>query len=155
MSDELNFQRESNQSYPLRLHDGLYGIGAWSERIEHEAIFVGDYQNSVEWENWIESKSSLGCDKADYDKIKLNRMGNLTDPFIGIFSKTEFSKAKKITAFVPGSFCTIPSKRDYLGEILRSSSFHRTFSLPFGEIKPTQILSNKPKNANIYPSMHF
>ena len=101
VSDELDFKNitetdgietqqvqvaEANETmYPLRLTDGLYGIGAWSERIEEEVIFIGyEDDETFSFTSWIALSGSVGCNQTDYDYVeKLKRSD--ADSFIGMY----------------------------------------------------------------------
>lgn len=75
-------------AYPIRLTDGLYGIGAWSARIEEEVIFIGyEDDETFDFTSWIGSAQSMGCNETNYDNVeKLKRSD--TDGFIGICFKS-------------------------------------------------------------------
>ena len=71
-------------AYPIRLTDGLYGIGAWSQRIEEEVIFIGyEDDGTFDFTSWISSAQSMGCNESNYENVeKLKRSD--TDGFIGM-----------------------------------------------------------------------
>ena len=66
ISSDLSFESitytNSSLTYPLRLTDGLYGIGAWSERVELETIFIGyEDDKTFNFASWIAMSGSVGC----------------------------------------------------------------------------------------------
>ena len=72
-------------NYPLRLTDGLYGIGAWSQRIEEEVIFIGyEDDDTLDFTSWIASPGSLGCNESHYENVEKHKQGD-GDTFIGMY----------------------------------------------------------------------
>ena len=100
VSDELDFKNitendaveqvrvtEANEttSYPLRLTDGLYGIGAWSQRIEEEVIFIGyENEDNFDFARWIALSGSVGCNETHYDNVEKLKRSDV-DSFIGMY----------------------------------------------------------------------
>ena len=91
VSSDLNFENilhtYSSLAYPLRLTDGLYGTGAWSERVELETIFIG-YEDDETWSfsAWIASTGSTGCNSSDYSHVQALKKDPNSDFYIGIFA---------------------------------------------------------------------
>lgn len=72
-------------AYPIRLTDGLYGIGAWSQRIEEEVIFIGyEDEGSLDFTSWMSMPGSLGCNSSHYDNVENLKRGDTTG-FIGMY----------------------------------------------------------------------
>ena len=88
VSNSLNFTETLNENiYPLRLTDGLYGIGAWSERIKFETIFIGyEDDETFDFTSWTGSSGSFGCNIHDYDHIQELKKDKTSDQYIGIFT---------------------------------------------------------------------
>ena len=87
VSSSLNFTKTSYQNYPVRLTDGLYGIGAWSERIEFETIFTGyEDDETFDFTSWIGSSGSFGCSNDDYGHVQELKKDKTSDQYIGIFT---------------------------------------------------------------------
>ena len=93
VSNFLNFGNISytgineTSNYPLRLTDGLYGTGAWSERVELETIFVGyEDDSTLDFTSWIVSSGSLGCNNSDYSHVGDLKKDKNSDLYIGIFT---------------------------------------------------------------------
>ena len=85
---QVDGENELTPDYPMRLTDGLYGIGAWSQRIEEEVIFIGyEDDGTFDFTSWIGSAQSMGCNETNYDNVeKLKRSD--TDGFIGMCFKS-------------------------------------------------------------------
>ena len=93
VSNFLNFGNISytgineTSNYPLRLTDGLYGIGAWSEKVELETIFIGyEDDSTLDFTSWIASSGSLGCNASHYSHVGDLKKDNNSDHYIGIFT---------------------------------------------------------------------
>ena len=87
VSSSLNFTKTSYQNYPVRLTDGLYGIGAWSERIELETIFIGyEDDGTLDFTSWIEMSGSAGCSDNDYSDVEKLKKDKTSDKYIGTFT---------------------------------------------------------------------
>ena len=79
--------RPYENKYPLRLSDGLYGIGAWSERIELETVFIGyEDDGTLDFTSWIEMSGSLGCSDNDYSHVQELKKDKKSDRYIGTFT---------------------------------------------------------------------
>ena len=77
----------SDSGYPLRLTDGLYGIGAWSEKVELETIFVGyEDDETFNFSAWIAMSGSVGCNSSDYSHVQALKKDPNSDFYIGIFA---------------------------------------------------------------------
>ena len=91
VSSDLSFENithtNSISAYPLRLADGLYGTGAWSERVELETIFIG-YEDdaTLNFSAWIASTGSTGCNSSDYSHVQALKKDPNSDFYIGIFA---------------------------------------------------------------------
>ena len=91
VSSDLSFEHitytNSSSAYPLRLTDGLYGIGAWSERVELETIFIGyEDDETFNFASWIEMSGSMGCNSTDYSHVQALKKDQNSDSYIGIFA---------------------------------------------------------------------
>ena len=88
VSNSLNFTNILYENkYPVRLIDGLYGIGAWSEQIELETVFIG-YENdeTFDFTSWIGMSGSLGCNDNDYSHVQDLKKDKTSDQYIGTFT---------------------------------------------------------------------
>ena len=88
VSSSLNFTKTSYENiYPLKLTDGLYGIGAWSERVELGTIFIG-YENdeTFDFTSWIGMSGSLGCNSSHYSHVQELKKDKMSDSYIGTFT---------------------------------------------------------------------
>ena len=88
VSNSLNFTKTFSENiYPLKLTDGLYGIGAWSARIELETIFIG-YENdeTFDFTSWIGMSGSLGCNSSHYSHVQELKKDKMSDSYIGTFT---------------------------------------------------------------------
>ena len=87
VSSSLNFTKTSYQNYPVRLTDGLYGIGAWSERIELETVFIGyEDDGTLDFTSWIGMSDSFGCNDNDYSHVQELKKDKTSDQYIGTFT---------------------------------------------------------------------
>ena len=91
VSSDLSFENithtNSSLAYPLRLTDGLYGIGAWSKRVELETIFIGyEDDETLNFSAWIASTGSTGCNSSDYSHVQALKKDPNSDFYIGIFA---------------------------------------------------------------------
>ena len=91
ISSDLSFESitytNSSLTYPLRLTDGLYGIGAWSKRVELETIFIGyEDDETLNFSAWIASSGSMGCNSSDYSHVQALKKDPNSDFYIGIFA---------------------------------------------------------------------
>ena len=91
ISSDLGFENithtNSSLAYPLRLTDGLYGIGAWSKRVELETIFIGyEDDETLNFSAWIASTGSTGCNSSDYSHVQALKKDQNSDSYIGIFA---------------------------------------------------------------------
>ena len=80
---QVDGENEITPDYPIRLTDGLYGIGAWSQRIEEEVIFIGyEDEGALDFTSWMSMPGSLGCNSSHYDNVEKLKRGDTTG-FIG------------------------------------------------------------------------
>ena len=91
ISSDLSFENithtNSGLTYPLRLTDGLYGIGAWSERVQLETIFIGyGDDETFDFSSWFATTGSMGCNSSDYSHAQALKKDQNSDFYIGIFS---------------------------------------------------------------------
>jgi len=88
VSSSLNFTKTLYENiYPLRLTDGLYGIGAWSEKIEFETIFIGyEDDETFDFTSWISASGSLGCNSSHYSHVQELKKDKTSDQYIGTFT---------------------------------------------------------------------
>ena len=91
ISSDLSFENithtNSGLTYPLRLTDGLYGIGAWSKRVELETIFIGyEDDETLNFSAWIALTGSTGCNSSDYSHVQALKKDPNSDFYIGIFA---------------------------------------------------------------------
>ena len=87
VSSSLNFTKTSYQNYPVRLTDGLYGIGAWPEKIELETVFIGsENDETFDFTSWIGMSGSLGCSDNDYSHVQDLKKDKTSDQYIGTFT---------------------------------------------------------------------
>ena len=88
VSNSLNFTNILYENkYPVRLTDGLYGVGAWSERIELETVFIGyEDDETFDFTSWIEMSGSLGCNDNDYSHVQDLKKDKTSDQYIGTFT---------------------------------------------------------------------
>ena len=99
VSSSLNFTKTLNENiYPLRLTDGLYGIGAWSERIEFETIFIGyEDDGTFDFASWIGMTGSPGCSNDDYGHVQELKKDKTSDQYIGTFT---YQSLRKMTIMI-------------------------------------------------------
>ena len=75
------------QLFLFQVTDGLYGIGAWSERVVLETIFIGyEDDKTFNFASWIAMSGSLGCNSSDYSHVQALKKDQNTDSYIGIFT---------------------------------------------------------------------
>ena len=88
ISSSLNFTNILYENkYPLRLTDGLYGIGAWPEKIEFETVFIGyEDDGTLNFTSWIRMSGSLGCNSSHYSHVQDLKKDKTSDQYIGTFT---------------------------------------------------------------------
>ena len=99
VSNSLNFTETLYENiYPVRLTDGLYGIGAWSERIEFETIFIGyEDDGTFDFASWIGMTGSPGCSNDDYGHVQELKKDKTSDQYIGTFT---YQSLRKMTIMI-------------------------------------------------------